>query len=696
MTFCPIKRCTVVKIAKFAFEALCAAVVAIAASSCSSAGAREGAHVSMLPNSWEAVDAPAPVSRLGNGVWSDSLPQVRNIEEGFTITFRGSFAEPTRERRIVEIPGLLDVNLRPHNPLDRDKQNYPAYPMPDGTVPVLEASLQLVSPVDGSRASMPVGIPLAMIDDPFGEHEVALNFSGTRWTMYVDGKLLDNDFPFGYPDTARMASWSIDPDFVSEASISFPASRFERIPGDGKDIPVQYWTPEGHNSWVGDVVSLYHDGTYHIFYLYDRRGHQSKLGRGGHYFEHLSTRDFINWTEHEAAVPIEEQWETFGTGTPFVADGKVCLSYGYHTTRLYPYESTTLPHMFEDLKANGRADTYDRTSLDGVAAGSSYSVSGDGIHFRKTGKLFHPCENPSIYVDPQGRLRMFANYGARGTWEADSVNGQWRCVNEDFPTGGDCTFFFNMGGHDYVIGGFTNLWSKPEEAPDSAYADMVAAGKDIYNGMCVPTVSPISDGRCLMAGWMWLKGWGGTLVIHELIPLPDGRLGTRWMDELVPAVSGRSVPTSAGEMINLPVSSFLLTFDVEPLASSGGSLELALLPEENLGSQDGCAWSLDCSTARAQYSGVGRYAAMEKSLREGGEPQRGRNYAVENLTGIDAPFSVRMVVKYSPKFDGSIVDTEIAGQRTMLSYREKLEVGLLCLNATDLEVTNLRISPLAE
>ena len=32
-----------------------------------------------------------------------------------------------------------------------------------------------------------------------GEHEVVVHFSGVRWTMYVDGELLDNDFPFGYP-----------------------------------------------------------------------------------------------------------------------------------------------------------------------------------------------------------------------------------------------------------------------------------------------------------------------------------------------------------------------------------------------------------------------------------------------------------------------------------------------------------------
>ena len=192
-----------------------------------------------------------------------------------------------------------------------------------------------------------------------------------------------------------------------------------------RDAPqVQFWTPAGHNTWVGDVVSLYHQDTYHLFYLYDRRGHQSKLGRGGHYFEHLSTKDFKHWTEHEAAVPIEEQWETFGTGTPFVYDDKLCISYGYHTTRIYPREQTTLPELYKYLGKWGHTGAFDRHRMEGVAAGASYSVSEDGIHFAKTGILFHPCENPSIYVDPEGRLKMLAKL-----WSARHVGvrfGEWR------------------------------------------------------------------------------------------------------------------------------------------------------------------------------------------------------------------------------------------------------------------------------
>lgn len=42
-------------------------------------------------------------------------------------------------------------------------------------------------------------------------------------------------------------------------------------------------------------------------------------------------------------------------------------------------------------------------STPGIPAGSTYSVSTDGIsNFKKSHMIFHPCENPSVYTDPDG------------------------------------------------------------------------------------------------------------------------------------------------------------------------------------------------------------------------------------------------------------------------------------------------------
>jgi hypothetical protein len=145
-------------------------------------------------------------------------------------------------------------------------------------------------------------------------------------------------------------------------------------------------------------------------------GHASKFGKGGHYFEHISTTDFKTWTEHDAATPIEEQWETFGTGTPFIYDNKLSISYGLHTTRIYPKEKTTLPLQWDYYNKHSVTGSFRYDTIPGYPAGSTYSISEDGISkFKKTKILFHPCENPSVYTDPEGRLRMLANYGAKGT-----------------------------------------------------------------------------------------------------------------------------------------------------------------------------------------------------------------------------------------------------------------------------------------
>ena len=75
---------------------------------------------------------------------------------------------------------------------------------------------------------MTIGIPLAILKTPEGKHEIVLHFSGVGWTMYVDGQLLDNDFPFGYPQWAGQSTWKMDPEYVVQAAIYLPAIKPEK------------------------------------------------------------------------------------------------------------------------------------------------------------------------------------------------------------------------------------------------------------------------------------------------------------------------------------------------------------------------------------------------------------------------------------------------------------------------------------
>ena len=591
---------------------------------------------------------------------------------------------------ILDIPGVLTVRLRRHDPSDRARQNYPAFPMPDGSVPVLEAELKLHSDEHPDWRSMTVGVPLAMLKKPWGAHDIVLDFSAVRWTLYVDGELVDNDFPFGYPDPFQPGAWTANAALVTRAALEAsqpPPTHTDRPLA----APVQYWTPPGHNSWVGDVVTLVHRGRYHVFYLYDRRHHQSKFGKGAHYFEHLSTTDLIHWTEHSAATPLDEQWECIGTGTPFVFRDKLYLSYGLHTGRICPDAKTSWPAQWAYLKAHGRTGSFG-PDAPGAPAGATYSISADGVsNFKKSGIVFHPCQNPGVYIAPGGQLRMLANAGSNGIWEAESPEGGWRQTLPGFPPGGDCTFFFRWGQHDYIIGGFRGLWSKPADAPDTAYQDQVAKGLDFYDGSNVPAVSRLDNGRYAMAAWIPIRGWGGPLVIRELLQQPDGRIGSRWMPEVTPQFDAPK-PIPSNRPVPAPGRSFLLEMTVDPARS--GRFAIDFLPAE--GSAGACQWSIDPHSARAQFgpASPAAFGPAEKSLREGGAPEKVLDYAIENLLDVGRPFPVRVIVASSDKLGGSLIDAEIAGKRTMISYRPDLAVGRLAFRSEGAPLAQLRIATL--
>jgi hypothetical protein len=98
----------------------------------------------------------------------------------------------------------------------------------------------------------------------------------------------------------------------------------------------------------------------------------------------------------------------------------------------------------------------------------------------------------------------------------------------------------------------------------------------------------------------------------------------------------------------------------------------------------------------AQYGNASfaDYADAERTVRQGGHPHEAHNYAIEKLIGTDKPFTVRMIVKYSDKLGGALIDSEIAGQRTMITYRPDLLVKKLMFKSEGVQVKNVNIAPL--
>ena len=125
-------------------------------------------------------------------------------------------------------------------------------------------------------------------------------------------------------------------------------------------------------------------------------------------------------------------------------------------------------------------------------------------------------------------------------------------------------------------------------------------------------------------------------------------------------------------------------------------MKVLFLPEK--GEESACEWQLQLDKARAQYGTnlTATYASSEKTLREGGAPQTASNYAIENGIDTSKPFMVRILVDGSDKFGGSLIDTEIAAQRTMISYRPELTVGNLRFCMEGISVQDISLAPLSD
>jgi hypothetical protein len=138
----------------------------------------------------------------------------------------------------------------------------------------------------------------------------------------------------------------------------------------------------------------------------------------------------------------------------------------------------------------------------------------------------------------------------------------------------------------------------------------------------------------------------------------------------------------------------MLTFQVQPGAARKGRFGLSLLPEHD--EQASCELQIRLDDQRAQFGpgSLRGFAGQQKSLREGGAPHDGGNYAIENLIGVDRPFVVRVIVVGDDKIGGSLIDAEIAGQRTMISYRPDLIVRKLIFRVEGLELVNVQIAAL--
>ena len=565
---------------------------------------------------------------------------LKELPGGFTLSCRVNLDAVAGGEALYEAEGALRIVVRDATadpaPGEYDERcgNYLNFPLPDGSCPVLEALL----PGPAGR----IGIPLGALECPGGEHDLRIVHNGTYFTIDLDGHR-DEDFPIAPllwprddPGLALSPRLS-DVRFAIDAPKG-PVPRMDAALASG--FHAMYWTPRGHNQWLGDVVTTVWDGALHLFYLVDRRHHNSKGGRGGHWFEHLVSDDLARWRELPAAVTMDVATEYIGTGTPFRMDGKYCLAYGLHTTRHAPPEEL---------------------ARQGLPIGGTYAVSDDGVHFVKSHRMITDDQNPSIYNRADG---LFGMGCVRTLAKAASLDGPWETAVAGAPVCGDCPCPFEWNGRHYIIQGFCTM-AKSETGANGSYTDEVLAGYDIYEGLSVPMVAPWKDNRRLLIGWINHRyGWGGWLCFRELVQYPDGHLGTKWVREI-------PMPVAPAVFHVEPGARFRLEFR----AATSRGVDFALILDAAAGkarfvekAADGGYPDVptlrDMALACEAVFGFERIRAGRKY-----RPDEAGDFAIGNIRGLDRPFDVKVENYFDAKAGISLVDVEIAGQRTMVTRR---------------------------
>jgi beta-fructofuranosidase len=524
-------------------------------------------------------------------------------------------------------------------------------------------------------------VPVSLIG-PTGWHDIVARFRGPNLELFVDGVLVDEEWPHGalHDFTApfligagyrmgqlqakfhglvdHVAIWNRalkDEEIVELSGGAEEVGRRDReILGPVQESP-QYWKPRGYNAWAGDCMPLFHDGTFHLFYLFDRRHHQSKWAQGAHQYAQISTTDLVHWKQQPMAVPIIQQWEcAMGTGD--------CIWHDGH-------------YRFFYTDCGSRAEYLDKPQQ---GSWIFVATSTDGIHFQKDLKPVVPGGDCTIFRDPATGLFHLIRGGGNRLVSKDLRH--WEEVAGDFvrrlpETSGECPHLFSWNGWFYFVLGTNGIWKSR-----SALGPWEPMKPTIYDGLYVPKVAEFTGNRRLLAGWIGTNGWGGHLALRELIQSANGSLGMKFPPELIPS-SGEPQQlkfaaihpqaSGDGDHVAIQAGKPFATAALDGVARNV-RITLRVVPQPGARSfglclrgkgdyEDGCELRFDPGRQRAQY-GVPRNHGPANDAT--GSVVAGRDYAIADVEGLDRPFTLDIIVK------DDLVDTCIDGRRTMITRRD--------------------------
>lgn len=600
------------------------------------------------------------------------------LKEHFYIHMPTEIFSELKEKIIVSFPGALEIRIIKRSYTDNSDDTMSlkkegCFFFNENDEYILEAECIMETMNKKIKDTFFVRLPMSA---PFIKNsDIQLYFDGTWLKFLKNGEILnENSCLDRFCDVKGEA-------YINEkVTISTVNNVTVNYREEKNNMTMSFYFPHGWNTNVGDVMTFSSNGVCHIMYLTDRRNHGSRNGQGAHYISHMTSKNLKDWYEQIPIAEIDEPWKTFGTGTMVFHDDKYYMTYGLHTERYLGDTEKIEPMLINDeFKITEYKDIFKQG---GIPAGASYSVSEDGINFIPSKKLIHTSRNPSAYVNEDGKIIMYCGYGGDGVWEAENFNVPFKkCENNFIFSGKDvvmqnsseCPAFVNWNGYKYLIVGFTGYYRTFKKGSND-FKDATALGENIYDGLSVPMVYEYGNNRRIIAGWIKSPfGWGGALVQRELIQNPDGSLGMKWVHEFLPDKISDNIFDKSGKLPTL--GSYILEMTIHP----HNSKKIGLLFSED---KTACILQLDSEKCRAQFSDttLGKFAdeiptAYEQMImykdpeKVIDTPKNCRNYSIPDITGIKTTFTIRMLIRYSNRLKATVIDAEIAGERTMISVR---------------------------
>ena len=553
-------------------------------------------------------------------------------------------------------------------------------------------------------------MPLSVLGGE-GAHEVIVRFTGPALELFVDGVLVDEEWPVGAiahasgqplqhgKDIEAFAIW--DRTLTSDEIAAFSggtnavAQREREIFGPERPV-TQYWRPRGFDTWVGDCMPFFHEGRFHLFYLIDRHGHASKWGLGAHQWAHVSSADLVQWTHHPLAIPITDQTEgSICTGAAFAHNGVI---HGFYAVR----------------------------TSDGSPARLTASRSKDGIHFEKSEWSTAltapysgpPARDPVIFRDPATNLFHMlvttelteSDVAKRNGCLAHLVSRNLREWEQrepylipGFADQPECADWFEWNGWHYLI--FSNNGVARYRMSRRPHGPWLKPKFDVFDGSQARVIktAAFTGNRRLGAAFVTQasSGYAGHLVVREIIQHADGTLGTAFPKEMQP---------TAGTKVNLTlqpltkgVTGDAARVQVQSVEGLGIAaldrlpanfrLKLRVRPETNT-----AAFGL-CVRGSGGY-GKGHELRFEPDREkvvwrnsDSDTIEEHERSALYELEGLNRPFEIELIVK------DDLLDVCIDGRQTLITRAKPSFTGdRLFLFAQNGGATfeNIEVQPLVE